>query len=512
MKEDGKVYTDTLFLQAVDKLVVVTAETVPVGTVLENAYTCVQTKKGRLFSMTCQFAAVQQMRAQEVLKNTTTELVGKSNDDLKTALQTAQPEWTDMCDAAETVSSRKNVWKKLKTKLVGKKDIEEPKLEKLKNVLRTIRESLNDRNGKKVAAALTIASVVAVGGVTISSQWPDQAQAVSVSTATEVLNSCTAPGITKPEQLGTLFASLNNEKFAGGDGTISVTLKDGRTLFLMADSLLNDAGKTQLHNTAVFLKDGCITGGDNNGEFLPTVRTIGTYSKFYWPSSAVVKETGEVVVFALVTTQEGGGMMGYKNHGMVRFTLRVDGTSLAVVSQETVSKEGEINWGTGLGQDKNGFVIYGTKQIPGQFGKDTYVARVDNIENPVSEYMVHSKTGWSKGGVPEVIAKDASTVVSPIPSNPYAYVTKADDALGVNVVLKTIDHKTGKLDSTTVLETAPSDQSTYRYSPEVHRVNGTYIVTINQIPTDGQISHSNYIPKTLSIASKKINQYVQQER
>jgi hypothetical protein len=233
---------------------------------------------------------------------------------------------------------------------------------------------------RRIRATLT--SVVAAASLPVLVPTTPSASAVAKDPCAG------APASVAAQQAG--FTTLAG--FGGGwstaDGYVPVPLPDGRTAWLMSDTLVS--GTTFLHNSIVVQRGTCFTpvmGGTAEGrdDLVPTVD-----GRACWQSAGVARATSLVVFCTEVENVDGPPGFGF----------RVVGTALATFDLPSLTFTGRaplpfveptgIRWGTGAVLDRDWVYVYGTA------ADAHYVARVRFDQLAVGPWRFWTGTAWGE--------------------------------------------------------------------------------------------------------------------
>lgn len=158
----------------------------------------------------------------------------------------------------------------------------------------------------------------------------------------------------------------------GADGTISVPLLDGSSLFMMGDSFLGEVVNKQrdshtkmINNTFIIVnpehtKVEAIYGGEHNepNSFITSV-DVGTY---YWPGHGFVQDSIFHLFMSKFEKMTGiDDVWGFKYVGVDYFKYTVEGLKKISVKPFAFSRDKMIHWGHAVLKDGNYIYIYGSK-------------------------------------------------------------------------------------------------------------------------------------------------------
>lgn len=328
-------------------------------------------------------------------------------------------------------------------------------------------------------------------------------------------STCERPAPTSAAELSRTFASMEASDFVAGDGTISTRLPDGRSVFLMGDTFIDYShgkmepflgpGTEMVRNSALILDRGCMTRATTPGGnelFKSSIQQ----ELFYWPTAAVAvsnKKLWAVTESIHATSVES---LDFQHTGAQFVPVSIKGDQLKTGDQIAIEETRGIRWGAGLGVDGDTAVIYGTLVDNTSGRREVYVARADLdtlTQQHTWEYL--GSEGWSKDVEhATAVMSDASTVVSPVPGNPWSFVTKRGDAIGSEIILTELDGNSTIPVSQQVMAHEPSSAERWAYNPQIHLIgeNGRErpMLTINHNSTTGQHrDRSTYLPRAIAL-------------
>ncbi|MGK5741213.1 hypothetical protein [Micromonospora sp. URMC 103] len=191
-------------------------------------------------------------------------------------------------------------------------------------------------------------------------------------------------------------------EWAGGDGTYSTPLPDGRTAWLFNDTFVGPVGpgrgitpQAPVHNTIVTAHGGSgrpsetvVRGTAENP--LPIVGPAGTDEPWYWNGDGIVDD-GKLYVFEFQQRAAGEGHFGFEWIGTDLATLSLPDLRLRAVTP-TYDGHG-IQWGVELLRAGDYIYIYGvgSTQWP---GKQAHVARA-RVGHLDDAWEFYTGSGWS---------------------------------------------------------------------------------------------------------------------
>lgn len=190
-----------------------------------------------------------------------------------------------------------------------------------------------------------------------------------------------------PDERFTSLFNLDSGGFTGGDGTYSVQLPDGRTVWIFGDTFLGkvERDSTRKRQEPMFIRNSFVVqdgermttvmqqlDGENSSTMIPPEVLEGKVtqdSTWYWPGDGMI-EDGQLKVFVSKFTQVDTSSWGFRwiGTGVVSFSLPY------LTQQEVVEfpmeKLDSIHFGHAVLETKDYTYIYGLK------GSKPYLARV----------------------------------------------------------------------------------------------------------------------------------------
>lgn len=175
----------------------------------------------------------------------------------------------------------------------------------------------------------------------------------------------------------------------GGDGTYSIDLKDGRSLFLMGDSYIgpvtNGARSMSDHmfrNTYILYDKGKVSAmygvnGDKTSAAVPPGVT-NEHQKWYWPGHGFVKD-GKLFIFQTLMYQGEAGMWGFRYETTDILEYSLPNIELLKTTRIPFKGSPDIHYGMAVLDDQDYIYIYAQVDV-------------DNGWNPVSDALVARTT------------------------------------------------------------------------------------------------------------------------
>lgn len=192
--------------------------------------------------------------------------------------------------------------------------------------------------------------------------------------------------------LDTGFARLlvpDRGSITGGDGTYSIALPDGRSVFLMGDSFIgpvtDGARSMQDHmfrNTYIIYDHGQVSAvyganGEKSSAAVPPGVT-DEHQKWYWPGHGFVSD-GKLYIFQTLMYQGEAGMWGFRYE--TTDILEYDLPDMELNQTVRIPFRGSKNIHYGMAALKDNETIYIYAQVD-----------VDNSLNPISDALVARTT------------------------------------------------------------------------------------------------------------------------
>ena len=193
-------------------------------------------------------------------------------------------------------------------------------------------------------------------------------------------------------------------EWAGGDGTYSAPLPDGRVAWLFNDTFLGPVGDgssitphAPVHNTIVTAHgrsgrplETILNGSPENP--LPLVGPAGTEEPWYWNGDGIVDD-GRLYVFEFKQQAAGEGHFGFEWIGtdLAAFSL----PRLELRSVEPTYGANDVQWGVELIRAGGYIYIYGMQPLDEwPFTKEAHVARAE-VGELDGDWEFYTGDGWS---------------------------------------------------------------------------------------------------------------------
>ncbi|MEQ8189534.1 MAG: DUF5005 domain-containing protein [Candidatus Eremiobacterota bacterium] len=209
-------------------------------------------------------------------------------------------------------------------------------------------------------------------------------------------------------------AFSGNSGWTGADGTYSIPLNDGRTMWLFGDTFIgktDSSGKrseeTVIINNSVAIQEGkdpstvkFIYGGT---EEKPESFFIPPDGKgFFWIYDAIPCGDGKIIVFLPQVEISGEGIFSFRQTGNWTADVLIDGNKFSVENYKKLpyfqAKDEEkpaIAFGASVLVEKDWTYIYGTEDY--EITKNLLLARIKSGSIPSeTQWEFYTGTGWSK--------------------------------------------------------------------------------------------------------------------
>lgn len=279
---------------------------------------------------------------------------------------------------------------------------------------------------------------------------------------------------TQPDRFTAFFAQLDHG-WVGGDGTWSVALPDGRTLWLFGDTFVGEMldpttrapGWSAVHNSMVVQEGPCATtlleGTPQEPEALLSVDPGD--DRWLWPAAPTLVG-GQLRVFYTHVRRTGPGVWDFAVIGTQLATFSLP--DLRVTGVRAVSAPAGVHYGAALADSGDWTYIYGVGG--GAWNHDLHVARVPRgqLDAP---WSFRTADGWSDDPADSVTLLSAvanQLTVLPSPSGGWTLVTQ-DALLGRQVTAYHATDPAGPWAGAAVVATVPDPgPAAYTYNALVH--------------------------------------------
>lgn len=209
--------------------------------------------------------------------------------------------------------------------------------------------------------------------------------------------------------LDTVFAKTlipDRGSVTGGDGTYSIALPDGRSIFLMGDSYIgpvtNGARSMQDHmfrNTYILYDEGKVTAiyganGEKSSAAVPPGEK-DEHQKWYWPGHGFVN-ANKLYIFQTLMYQGEAGMWGFKYERTDILEYELPNLELRKTSRVPFEGPEDIHFGMAALAENSYIYVYAQRDIDNGLNPvaDALVART-TIDNLYEHWEYFNGSGWS---------------------------------------------------------------------------------------------------------------------
>jgi hypothetical protein len=177
------------------------------------------------------------------------------------------------------------------------------------------------------------------------------------------------------------------------DGYVPVALPDGRTAWLMSDTLLgppaaNGDPPTLVHNSIVVQRGRCLTAVLGGTVDARTDLVAGLDGRWCWPSSGVARGHTLLVFCTMVEAADGPPGFAFRVAGSAVATFDLPTLDFRVMRALPFPEPASVRWGTGAVLDHRTLFVYGAS--PGA----AYVARVPFGHATTGPWTFWTGRGW----------------------------------------------------------------------------------------------------------------------
>jgi len=330
----------------------------------------------------------------------------------------------------------------------------------------------------------------------------------------------------------TTFAKIlipDQGSITGGDGTYSIALPDGRSLFLMGDSYTGPVtnGRRSLsdhmyRNAYILYDHGSVTAlidanGENTSAAVPPGVT-NEHEKWYWPGHGFARENS-LYIFQTLMYQAEPGMWGFRYQTTDILAYSLPDITLKSTKKIPFTGSSDIHFGMAVLDDRDFIYIYAQVDV-------------DNGWNPVSEALVARTTldrlytGWeyfdgaSWSPRPSDAARMEGLTTVPVSSQftvfrlkeTYVLLTQSKQFNSGEIYTFIADHPQGPWRNKTLIHKIDEqgDPKMFTYNAMAHpqfERDGKILISYNVNHEDFVLQHedvSTYRPRFLWIDTERI--------
>jgi hypothetical protein len=319
--------------------------------------------------------------------------------------------------------------------------------------------------------------------------------------------SCVRPVPRTAAAYQAMFDAKNDATWAGGDQAATVPLPDGRVLWLFGDTIRGirrpdgsrSPGSAFVHNSVLVQTRGCLVAVPAAAEVIPNPRA----GEWYWPLDGVL-QGDRLVVFSARVRRIGPGTTDFTTVGVdaAVFSLRSGLPVLERMARTPSSRTPERGdqYGKAVVPVGGWLYVYGSRGVPGTFGRAVTVARVrpGALLDPRA-WRYWSGSGWSAR---------TSAARAVVPAGPHGWssafsvfrgadgrlhgLSKEEDVFGRWVVTGTAASATGPFTRRVVLDAPSRHAGALLYNalahPRLPMAEGLLLVSVCRNSADlGQV-------------------------
>ncbi len=332
--------------------------------------------------------------------------------------------------------------------------------------------------------------------------------------------------------LDTVFAGTlipDRGSVTGGDGTYSIALPDGRSIFLMGDSYIGPVtngarsmSDYMFRNTYIMYNNGNVSAiyganGDKTSAAVPPGVT-DEGQKWYWPGHGFVNDN-KLYIFQTLMYQGASGMWGfmYEKTDILEYSL----PDMELLQTTSVPFEGstDIHFGMAALKENDYIYIYAQKDVDNGLDpiSDALVART-TPDNLYTSWEYFDGSGWSGTPSDAVKMEGLSGVAVSSQFNvfkingKYVLLTQEKQFNSGEIYTFIADNPQGPWYNKQLIYTVPQmdDSNLFTYNAMVHpqfEKDGMILISYNINTSDFQQQHddvSTYRPRFFWIDTNKI--------
>ena len=192
----------------------------------------------------------------------------------------------------------------------------------------------------------------------------------------------------------------------GGDGAISIDLKDGRNLFMWGDSFFGDVVDDKRSKDSKFVMGNTFTIINEKGELEtlysgdlknPSAYILaeqdGDSPRWYWPGDGFVKD-GILHLFMSKFRKVGEGSFGFEY--MCCDYFRLDVKTMKIIDKMNIpaANQNGVHYGHAVMPYQNAIYIYGTKSDSTGAKAVVHVAKAELVDNKLANFVYWDGASW----------------------------------------------------------------------------------------------------------------------
>ena len=185
----------------------------------------------------------------------------------------------------------------------------------------------------------------------------------------------------------------------GGDGAISIDLKDGRSLFMWGDSFFGDVVDDKRSKDSKFVMGNTFTIINEKGEletlysgdlknpsaYIPAEQD-GDSPRWYWPGDGFVKD-GILHLFMSKFRKVGEGSFGFEY--MCCDYFRLDVKTMKIIDKVNIpaANQNGVHYGHAVMPYQKAIYVYGTKSDSTGAKAVVHVAKAELVDNKLTNFV-----------------------------------------------------------------------------------------------------------------------------
>ncbi len=310
-----------------------------------------------------------------------------------------------------------------------------------------------------------------------------------------------ATSATDPAAFQQLLSS-DGPGWAAADGTISIPLADGKTLWLFGDTLVNLPGADgSLRRNADFVRNSAILhdGATATTLLTGTTQDAGDFltpadpGEWYWPGHGIV-EGDELIVFMGRVRTTAEGAPGWNFEGVGSDMLRLNLRDLSVTERIAMPGGRGTDWGSAVIEHDGHTYVYGFKGYEDDpYRRESIVARAKSGHLGDGDFEYWDGRGWTSDAskvAPVTDGVSNSYSVVRTPGGKFAMVSQ-ELFFGTGLCVRTADAPQGPWSAWRMIDPGPDKlPNGISYNAQVHPTftdDGSLLASWNMNRDDGQL-------------------------